>query len=75
MSLLAIYTVIYVSFPYLSLNILFEISDLENITKVGEGTYGEAFKVGNNVCKIVPFDGDLLVNGELQKVKILYCFD
>ncbi|KAL0422136.1 UNVERIFIED_CONTAM: Serine/threonine-protein kinase haspin [Sesamum latifolium] len=38
-----------------------------NITKIGEGTYGEAFKVKNNVCKIVPFGGDLLVNGEVQK--------
>uniref|UniRef100_A0A6N2KVX5 non-specific serine/threonine protein kinase n=1 Tax=Salix viminalis TaxID=40686 RepID=A0A6N2KVX5_SALVM len=39
----------------------------ENIVKVGEGTYGEAFKAGNTVCKIVPIDGDLLVNGEVQK--------
>ncbi|CAA0810936.1 Protein kinase superfamily protein [Striga hermonthica] len=39
----------------------------ETITKVGEGTYGEAFKVGNNVCKIVPFGGDFRVNGEVQK--------
>lgn len=47
---------------------MFEDSDRENITKVGEGTYGEAFKVGNNVCKIVPFEGNLRVNGEVQKV-------
>lgn len=47
---------------------MFEISERETITKVGEGTYGEAFKVGDNVCKIVPIDGDLLVNGEVQKV-------
>lgn len=39
----------------------------ENVTKVGEGTYGEAFKVGEKVCKIVPFDGDFPVNGEVQK--------
>ncbi|KAK7284456.1 hypothetical protein RJT34_19202 [Clitoria ternatea] len=39
----------------------------ENIVKVGEGTYGEAFKVNNYVCKIVPFDGDFRVNGEVQK--------
>ncbi|KAK7397081.1 hypothetical protein VNO78_18248 [Psophocarpus tetragonolobus] len=39
----------------------------ETIVKVGEGTYGEAFKVNNHVCKIVPFDGDFRVNGELQK--------
>ena len=30
--------------------------------KVGEGTYGEAFKINNYVCKIVPFDGDFRVN-------------
>jgi hypothetical protein len=44
--------------------------------KVGEGTYGEAFKVGNCVCKIVPFDGDFRVNGEIQKVTVarLYCY-
>ncbi|CAI8615328.1 unnamed protein product [Vicia faba] len=42
-------------------------SGSETVVKVGEGTYGEAFKVGNCVCKIVPFDGDLRVNGEVQK--------
>lgn len=41
--------------------------DLSNIVKIGEGTYGEAFKAGATVCKIVPIDGDLLVNGEVQK--------
>ncbi|KAG7024044.1 Serine/threonine-protein kinase haspin-like protein [Cucurbita argyrosperma subsp. argyrosperma] len=41
--------------------------DPETIVKVGEGTYGEAFKAGNTVCKIVPIDGDLQVNGEVQK--------
>lgn len=35
---------------------------------MGEGTYGEAFKAGNTVCKIVPVDGALRVNGEVQKV-------
>ncbi|KAI4349866.1 hypothetical protein L6164_010412 [Bauhinia variegata] len=39
----------------------------ETIVKVGEGTFGEAFKIGNYVCKIVPIDGDLRVNGEAQK--------
>ncbi|KHG30786.1 Putative serine/threonine-protein kinase haspin [Gossypium arboreum] len=39
----------------------------ESIAKIGEGTYGEAFRAGNTVCKIVPFDGDFPVNGELQK--------
>ncbi|MBA0843656.1 hypothetical protein Goarm_000825 [Gossypium armourianum] len=39
----------------------------ESIAKIGEGTYGEAFRAGNTVCKIVPFDGDFPVNRELQK--------
>jgi hypothetical protein len=43
-------------------------SDLEEIVKLGEGTYGEAFKGGGNVFKIVPMDGDFQVNGEIQKV-------
>lgn len=38
--------------------------------KVGEGTYGEAFKINNYVCKIVPFDGEFRVNGEVQKVTV-----
>ncbi|RWR76366.1 serine/threonine-protein kinase haspin isoform X1 [Cinnamomum micranthum f. kanehirae] len=41
--------------------------DLSSIVKIGEGTYGEAFRAGETVCKIVPIDGDLLVNGEVQK--------
>ncbi|KAB1202052.1 Serine/threonine-protein kinase haspin [Morella rubra] len=41
--------------------------ELKSIVKIGEGTFGEAFKVGNYVCKIVPIDGDLRVNGEMQK--------
>ncbi|KAH1195806.1 hypothetical protein AAZX31_19G212100 [Glycine max] len=42
-------------------------SGSETIVKVGEGTYGEAFKINNYVCKIVPFDGEFRVNGEVQK--------
>ncbi|QDZ24087.1 hypothetical protein A3770_12p66050 [Chloropicon primus] len=39
-----------------------------SVRKVGEGTFGEAFKLNNNlVLKVVPIDGDLLVNGEKQK--------
>jgi serine/threonine-protein kinase haspin len=34
--------------------------------KIGEGTYGEAFKCGGNVLKIVPMGGDVLINGEPQ---------
>ena len=43
------------------------LSDPESIAKVGEGTYEKAFRAGNTVCKIVPFDGDFPVNGEVQK--------
>ncbi|XP_030551714.1 serine/threonine-protein kinase haspin homolog isoform X2 [Rhodamnia argentea] len=39
----------------------------DNVIKIGEGTFGEAFKAGNYVCKVVPIDGDLRVNGEVQK--------
>ncbi|MQL98574.1 hypothetical protein Taro_031288 [Colocasia esculenta] len=46
---------------------LAEVIDPGSLVKIGEGTYGEAFKAGTTVCKIVPIDGDLLVNGEVQK--------
>ncbi|KAG8079584.1 hypothetical protein GUJ93_ZPchr0007g3371 [Zizania palustris] len=39
----------------------------ESIVKLGEGTFGEAFRAGSTVCKVVPFDGTSLVNGETQK--------
>lgn len=45
-----------------------ELSDTGSIVKIGEGTFGEAFIAGNSVCKIVPIDGELRVNGEIQKV-------
>ncbi|KAI3760565.1 hypothetical protein L1987_50961 [Smallanthus sonchifolius] len=34
---------------------------------IGEGTYGEVFVAAGTVCKVVPFNGHLLVNGEIQK--------
>lgn len=43
-------------------------SDLREIKKLGEGTFGEAFKGDGNVFKIVPMDGRFQVNGETQKV-------
>ncbi|XP_059313371.1 serine/threonine-protein kinase haspin homolog [Lycium ferocissimum] len=55
------------SAPLTLFEILYKYCETQTITKVGEGTYGEAFKVGENVCKIVPFDGDFRVNGEIQK--------
>ncbi|KAF3793275.1 Serine/threonine-protein kinase haspin [Nymphaea thermarum] len=53
--------------PFLIMGIFFGHSQITNISKVGEGTYGEAFKGGGCVFKIVPIDGDFLVNGEVQK--------
>lgn len=35
--------------------------------KIGEGTYGEAFKSNSVIVKIVPIDGEMLVNGQQQK--------
>ena len=34
---------------------------LRTVKKIGEGTFGEAFKGGDAVFKIVPMEGDLLV--------------
>ncbi|XP_057807449.1 serine/threonine-protein kinase haspin homolog isoform X2 [Salvia miltiorrhiza] len=55
------------SIPSTLTDMLSNYCEGEAITKVGEGTYGEAFKIGDKVCKIVPFGGDSLVNGEVQK--------
>ena len=48
--------------------VVHENSDIGSVKKLGEGTYGEAYRAGTTVCKVVPFDGDLIVNGETQKV-------
>ncbi|CAN1161679.1 Serine/threonine-protein kinase haspin homolog [Linum perenne] len=55
------------SAPSTLLDVLSKYCHPDDVVKVGEGTYGEAFKVGNTVCKLVPIDGDLRVNGEVQK--------
>lgn len=55
------------SSPSMLSDVFSKFCDLETIVKVGEGTYGEAFEAGKAVCKIVPIDGDLRVNGEVQK--------
>ncbi|KAH8490708.1 hypothetical protein H0E87_023014 [Populus deltoides] len=55
------------SVPLTLLEVFSKYCEPDNIVKVGEGTYGEAFEAGNTVCKIVPIDGDLPVNGEVQK--------
>ncbi len=40
---------------------------LSGIRKIGEGTFGEAYKGNGLVFKIVPMEGSTLVNGEVQK--------
>ncbi|KAL0033637.1 hypothetical protein WJX79_009265 [Trebouxia sp. C0005] len=47
--------------------LLGQFASLAHIKKIGEGTFGEAFKADQLVFKIVPLEGDLLVNGETQK--------
>ena len=37
---------------------------LKAVRKIGEGTFGEAFKGGDVVFKIVPMEGDLLVRAQ-----------
>ena len=39
---------------------------LKGVRKIGEGTFGEAFKGGGVVFKIVPMEGDLLVRSSLR---------
>ncbi|KAJ9681657.1 hypothetical protein PVL29_017851 [Vitis rotundifolia] len=63
----ALLTVCEQSAPSTLLDVFSKYCDPESIVKIGEGTYGEAFRAGKTVCKIVPIDGDLLVNGEVQK--------
>ncbi|KAK3017003.1 hypothetical protein RJ639_006569 [Escallonia herrerae] len=65
--LVALLTVCGMSAPSTLLEVFSDYCGPESIVKLGEGTYGEAFKAGKAVCKIVPFDGDLRVNGEVQK--------
>jgi len=51
--------------------LLREHVDLSQVRKIGEGTFGEAFKGQRDgkslVFKIVPMEGSCLVNGERQK--------
>ncbi|GMH33792.1 hypothetical protein BSKO_01626 [Bryopsis sp. KO-2023] len=47
--------------------VLEEFVDLKQIEKIGEGTYGEAFKYRDLVVKIVPIEGEEQVNGCAQK--------
>ncbi|KAL9248215.1 hypothetical protein vseg_021563 [Gypsophila vaccaria] len=58
------------SAPSTLLDVLSSLCEPGTIVKIGEGTYGEAFIAGDSVCKIVPIDGNLRVNGEVQKRSI-----
>jgi hypothetical protein len=42
-------------------------TQISKIIKLGEGTFGEAFKGNDMVLKVVPMAGDFRVNGEIQK--------
>ena len=42
-------------------------ANIKHVKKIGEGTFGEAFKAKGVVFKIVPMEGNLKVNGEVQK--------
>lgn len=47
-------------------------SELLNCKKIGEGVYGEVFMLKRSrkhcsVLKIIPIEGELLINGERQK--------
>ena len=48
-------------------DLLEQHASLKAVKKIGEGTFGEAFKAKDVVFKIVPLEGDLIVNGETQK--------
>lgn len=41
-------------------------SVIQQVTKVGEGAYGEAFMSRNIIVKIVPIEGENEVNGSPQ---------
>ncbi|XP_078443477.1 protein kinase superfamily protein isoform X2 [Wolffia australiana] len=55
------------STPFTLPEVISQYCNPDSLIKIGEGTYGEAFRAGSAVCKIVPIDGDQLVNGEIQK--------
>ncbi|RZC63185.1 hypothetical protein C5167_024941 [Papaver somniferum] len=57
------------SAPSTLLDLFSQYCDPGSIEKIGEGTFGEAFRAGGRVCKVVPIDGDL-VNGFVQKKSI-----
>lgn len=61
---LIIYIIYNIAFIYF-------FSQLPNCKKIGEGVYGEVFSYRANdvtiVLKIIPIEGDLIVNGEQQK--------
>lgn len=55
----------------LTIFLLFSSSPVDKLSKLGEGTFGEAFRAGDMCFKIVPMGCDVKVNGEAQKVTSL----
>ncbi|CUT99569.1 serine:threonine protein kinase haspin [Echinococcus multilocularis] len=50
-----------------SFSSFFDAESLENISKIGEGVYGEVFQANKTcVIKVFPIDGNIPVNGEKQ---------
>ena len=48
--------------------LLLRFDSMHSVRKLGEGTFGEAFGTTNGVVfKVLPLEGDRLVNGEVQK--------
>ena len=48
--------------------LLLRFDGMQSVRKLGEGTFGEAFGTANGVVfKVLPLEGDRLVNGEVQK--------
>lgn len=57
---------------YSKSNFKYIFSILQHCHKIGEGVYGEVFLFknpngGTSVIKIIPIEGDQMVNGERQK--------
>lgn len=57
---------LYFCFPF-HFNFFSNSSLLRKCKKIGEGVFGEVFLNGSIVLKIIPIEGDVEINGALQK--------